>query len=112
MRVEQALRFGKNWRDFSKSAALCGFTGRSPRRGFRASAACVSLVHLPTVIGGPQLLAQGSFQFRGIALDPPPEGDVLDRKSALGKKFLHVTVGQTKSASTDRRPVGSFPVNV
>src|SRR5215469_11223689 len=52
----------------------------------------VSFVHPPTVRGLFEPRAQTSFHFRGIPLDPPPDGDVVDQKSALGKQLFDVPV--------------------
>src|ERR1700680_4028198 len=54
----------------------------------------VGLVRPPTVGGRFESPTQRSFHFRGVTLHPPPDGNVVDQKSALGKEFLPVTVGQ------------------
>src|SRR5271166_3407532 len=54
----------------------------------------VGLIHLPTVVGRSEPRSQSALNFWGVTLHPPPDGDVVDRKSALGKEFLHVAVGQ------------------
>src|SRR6476646_7919565 len=37
------------------------------------------------------------MNFWGVTLHPPPDGDVIDRKSALDKQFFHVAVGQREA---------------
>src|SRR5262249_23033061 len=54
----------------------------------------VGLIYPPTVVGRFEFRAQTSFHFRGITLHPPPDGNVVDQKPALGKELLDVTVGQ------------------
>src|SRR5271165_1584433 len=54
----------------------------------------VGLIHLPTVVGRSEPRSQSALNFWGVTVHPPPDGDVVDRKSALGKEFLHVAVGQ------------------
>jgi hypothetical protein len=54
----------------------------------------VGLVRPSTVGGRFESPAQTSFHFRGVTLHPSPNGNVVDQKSALGKEFLPVTVGQ------------------
>jgi hypothetical protein len=76
----------------------------SPRKNpphDRGSATCldpdVGLVYPPTVGGRFELRAQTSFHFRGVTLHPPPDGDVVDRESALSQEFLDVAVRQGKT---------------
>ena len=57
----------------------------------------VGLIYPPTVVGRFEFRAQTSFHFRGVTLHPPPNGNVVDQKSALGQEFLHVSVGQRKT---------------
>ena len=40
---------------------------------------------------------QSALNFWDVTLHPPPDGDVVDQKSALGKEFLHITIGQRKA---------------
>ena len=54
----------------------------------------VGLIHLPAVVGQSEPRSQSALNFWGVTLDPPPDDDVVDQKSALGKEFLNVTVGQ------------------
>jgi len=54
----------------------------------------IRLVHAPTVVGRFRSGAPTSFQFRGVALDSPPDGDVVDQKSALGQQLLNITIGK------------------
>ena len=54
----------------------------------------VRFVHPPTVVGRFEPRAQASFHFRGIALDPSPDGDVVGVQAPLGQQLLDVTVRQ------------------
>src|ERR1700686_5867273 len=51
-------------------------------------------IHPPTVVGRSEARSQSALNFRAVTLDPPPDGDVVDQKSALSKEFLDVTVRQ------------------
>jgi hypothetical protein len=57
----------------------------------------VGLVHPPTVVGRSEPQSQSTLNFRGVTLDPPPDGNVVDQKSALSKEFLDVTVRKGKA---------------
>jgi hypothetical protein len=46
---------------------------------------------------GLSLERKTSFHFRGVTLDPSPHRDVIGVQAALGKKFLHVTVGKREA---------------
>src|SRR5271165_584068 len=54
----------------------------------------VGLIHPPAVVGRSEPRSQSALNFRRVTLDPPPDGDVVDQKSALSKEFLDVTVRQ------------------
>ena len=51
----------------------------------------VGLVYPPTVVGRLEPRSQAALNFRGVTLNPPPDGDVVDQKPALSKKFLRET---------------------
>jgi hypothetical protein len=51
----------------------------------------------PTVVGRSEPQSQSTLNFRGVTLDPPPDVDVVDQKSALSKEFLDVTVRKAKA---------------
>src|SRR5208337_2517676 len=51
-------------------------------------------IHPPAVVGRSEPRSQSALNFWGVTLDPPPDGDVVDQKSALGKEFLHIAVGK------------------
>src|SRR6202022_4171652 len=57
----------------------------------------VGLIHPPTVVGRSEPRSQSALNFWGVTLHPPPDGDVVDRKSALGKEFFHLAVGQREA---------------
>ena len=57
----------------------------------------VGLIHPPTVVGRSEPRSQSALNFWGVTLHPPPDGDVVDRKSALGKKFFHLAVEQREA---------------
>src|ERR1700722_6990546 len=57
----------------------------------------VGLIHPPTVVGRSEPRSQSALNFWGVTLHPPPDGDVIDRKSALDKEFFHVAVGQREA---------------
>src|SRR5271157_4730368 len=50
----------------------------------------VGLIHPPAVVGRSEPRSQSALNFWGVTLHPPPDGDVVDRKSALGKEFFHL----------------------
>ena len=49
------------------------------------------------VVGRSEPRSQSALNFWGVTLHPPPDGDVVDRKSALGKEFFHLAVGQREA---------------
>src|SRR5271166_6695985 len=51
----------------------------------------------------PPARSQSALNFWGVTLHPSPDGDVVDRKSALGKEFLDVSVRQCKYQPTASR---------
>src|SRR5208282_5035122 len=59
----------------------------------QASKVATLPIHPPTVVGRSEPRSQSALNFWGVTLYPPPDGDVVDRKSALGKEFFHVAVG-------------------
>ena len=64
----------------------------------------VGLIHPPAVVGRSEPRSQSALNFWGVTLDPPPDGDVVDQKSALGKEFLHIAVGKREAqVSADRK---------
>ena len=54
----------------------------------------IRLIHPPRVVGCLEPLAQSPLQFRGVALDPPPDRDVIGVQAPLGQQLLDVTVRQ------------------
>src|SRR5271165_4204059 len=57
----------------------------------------VGLIHPPVVVGRSEPRSQSALNFRRVTLDPPPDGDVVDQKSALSKEFLDVTLSSAKN---------------
>src|SRR5262245_4010485 len=57
----------------------------------------VSLIHPPGAISGLQFPTTTLAQFRRIALDPSPDGSVVDWQTSLGEKFLDVAIRKRKS---------------
>jgi hypothetical protein len=51
----------------------------------------------PRVVGCLEPLAQSPLQFRGVALDPPPDGDVIGAQAPLGEQLLDVAVRKGKA---------------
>ena len=64
----------------------------------------IGLVHLPAVTDAMPTWPGGFGQQRREALDPPVDGDVVDRHSALSQEFFDVAVGQAEAqVSADRQ---------
>jgi hypothetical protein len=53
-----------------------------------------------------------SGHFRGVTLHPPPDGHVVDQKSAISKEFLPRHGTKATSANTNPRPGESPPVQI
>ena len=68
----------------------------------------VGLIHPPTVVGRSEPRSQSALNFWGVTLHPPPDGDVIDRKSALDKEFFHVAVGQREAQVPANRKQDDF----
>ena len=54
----------------------------------------IRLVHARTIVGRFESPTQTSFHFRAIALDPPPDGDVIGAQAPLGEQLLDVESGR------------------
>jgi hypothetical protein len=52
----------------------------------------IGLVHAPAVVGRFELRAQTAFHFRGLALHPPPDGDMIGVQGPISEQFLNVSV--------------------
>src|SRR5580692_10829528 len=57
----------------------------------------VGFIHPPTVVGWFESPTQTLFHFRAIALDPPPDGDVIGAQAPLGEQLLDVAVRKGKA---------------
>src|SRR6516225_11975916 len=68
----------------------------------------VGLVYPPTVVGRFEFRAQTSFHFWRIALDPPPDGDVIGVQAPLGQQLLNITIGKRKTQIPTNRQMNHF----
>ena len=57
----------------------------------------VGLIYPLTVVGWFESPTQTLFHFRTIALDPPPDGDVIGAQAPLGEQLLDVAVRKGKA---------------
>ena len=57
----------------------------------------VRLVHPPTVIGRFEPRAQAPIDFRGVTLNPPPNGDVIGAQVSFGEQLLDVPLGKREA---------------
>jgi hypothetical protein len=72
----------------------------------------VGLIQPPAVVGRFELRAQTAFHFRGVALHPPPHGDVIGVQAAISEQFLYVSVRKREAQIPADGPGGSPPVRI
>ena len=54
----------------------------------------VGFIHPPGAVGGLEFPAAALVQLRRIALNPPPDGGVINWQSALSEQFFDISVGK------------------